>query len=99
MQPYFFKVMLYVIDSCLISEQNEKWAEPADHHNTTGQFDPSVHSTTGINSVTLPGFQWPMFPRVIETTKEMPDKFPFILDMNAGTPLGVGTSNSSEFHR
>ncbi|KAJ7242977.1 aryl-alcohol oxidase [Mycena rebaudengoi] len=76
MQPYFFK--------------NEKWTEPADHHNTTGQFDPSVHSTTGINSVTLPGFQWPMFPRVIETTKEMPDKFPFILDMNAGTPLGVG---------
>ncbi|KAJ7242995.1 aryl-alcohol oxidase [Mycena rebaudengoi] len=76
MQPYFFK--------------NEKWVEPADHHNTTGQFDPSVHSTTGINSVSLPGFQWPMFPRVIETTKEMPDDFPFLLDMNAGTPLGVG---------
>ncbi|KAJ7242978.1 hypothetical protein C8J57DRAFT_1557154 [Mycena rebaudengoi] len=86
------EAMLYVVDSRLISAQNEKWVEPADHHNTTGQFDPSVHSTTGINSVSLPGFQWPMFPRVIETTKEMPDDFPFLLDMNAGTPLGVAGS-------
>ncbi|KAJ6617557.1 aryl-alcohol oxidase precursor [Mycena sp. CBHHK59/15] len=72
-QPYFHK--------------NEKWTEPADHHNTTGQFDPSVHSTTGINSVSLPGYQWPMFSRVIETTNEMPDDFPFVLDMNAGLHL------------
>jgi hypothetical protein len=94
MQPYFFKVRDNSICCKLSSDhsaQNEKWVEPADHHNTTGQFNPSVHSTTGMNSVSLPGFQWPMFPRVIETTKEMPDDFPFLLDMNAGTPLGVGT--------
>ncbi|KAJ7654803.1 pyranose dehydrogenase [Mycena rosella] len=84
MQPYFRK--------------NEKWTEPADHHNTSGQFDPSVHSTTGINSVSLPGFQWPMFSRVIKTTTEMPDDFPFMLDMNAGIPLGVGWAQSTIGH-
>ncbi|KAJ7903825.1 aryl-alcohol oxidase-like protein [Mycena olivaceomarginata] len=35
--PYFFK--------------NEKWTQPADHHDTRGQFNPSVHSTDGINSL------------------------------------------------
>ncbi|KAJ7489588.1 aryl-alcohol oxidase-like protein [Mycena latifolia] len=84
MQPYFRK--------------NEKWTEPADHHNTTGQYDPAVHSTTGINSVSLPGFQWPTFPRVIETTAEMPDDFPFVLDMNAGIPLGVGWAQNTIGH-
>ncbi|KAJ7139062.1 pyranose dehydrogenase [Mycena epipterygia] len=78
--------------------KNEKWTEPADHHNTSGQFDPAVHSTTGINSVSLPGFQWPMFPRVIQTTIEMPDEFPFVLDMNAGIPLGVGWAQNTIGH-
>ncbi|KAJ7148659.1 aryl-alcohol oxidase [Mycena crocata] len=75
-QPYFRK--------------NEKWTEPADHHDTSNQYDPSVHSTTGVNSVSLPGFQWPMFSRVIKTTTEMPEEFPFVLDYNGGVPLGVG---------
>jgi len=75
--------------------KNEKWTAPADHHNTEGQFDPSVHSTTGINSVSLPGYQWPMFPRVIETTVEMPEEFKFVLDYNAGVPLGVGWAQNT----
>ncbi|KAJ6535956.1 pyranose dehydrogenase [Mycena vulgaris] len=75
--------------------KNEKWTEPADHHDTSNQYDPSVHSTTGINSVSLPGYQWPMFPRVIETTTQMPDDFPFVLDMNAGIPLGVGWAQNT----
>ncbi|KAJ7489590.1 aryl-alcohol oxidase [Mycena latifolia] len=74
--PYFFK--------------NEKWSAPTDHHNTEGQFDPSVHSTQGLTSVSLNGFQWPIFQRnVIQTTKELPDVFPFNLDMNSGKPLGL----------
>ncbi|KAJ7318136.1 aryl-alcohol-oxidase from pleurotus Eryingii [Mycena albidolilacea] len=75
--------------------KNEKWSPPADHHNTHGQFDPAVHSTTGINSVSLPGYQWPMFSRVIETTVEMPDEFKFVLDYNAGVPLGVGWAQNT----
>ncbi|KAJ7832208.1 aryl-alcohol oxidase [Mycena leptocephala] len=74
--PYFFK--------------NEKWTEPADHHDTRGQFNPVVHSTSGMTSVSLVGYRWPISDRVIQTTKEFPDEFPFNLDMNSGSPLGVG---------
>ncbi|KAJ7624521.1 aryl-alcohol-oxidase from pleurotus Eryingii [Roridomyces roridus] len=76
MLPYFLK--------------NEKWVAPADHHNETGQFDPKFHNFTGMNSVSLAGYQWPMFSRVIQTTQEMPDEFPFNLDYNSGNTIGVG---------
>jgi choline dehydrogenase-like flavoprotein len=80
--PYFLK--------------NEKWSPPADHHNTQGQFNPSVHSTTGITSVSLPGFDWQIFyDKVIQTTKELPETFPFNLDTNSGKPLGLGWLQST----
>ncbi|KAJ7653117.1 pyranose dehydrogenase [Mycena polygramma] len=80
--PYFFK--------------NEKWTEPADHHDTRGQFDPSVHSTTGINAVSLAGFPWPIISQhIIEATKELPDDWPFNLDMNSGKPIGLGWLQST----
>ncbi|KAJ7159783.1 aryl-alcohol-oxidase from pleurotus Eryingii [Mycena filopes] len=69
--------------------KNELWSAPADKHNTAGQFDPSVHSTTGINSVSLSGFPTPIDDRIIQTTKDLPE-FHFNLDMNSGTPLGLG---------
>ncbi|KAF8218301.1 aryl-alcohol oxidase-like protein [Mycena galopus ATCC 62051] len=74
--PYFFK--------------NERWTEPADHHDTHGQYNPLVHSTTGKTSVSLPGFAWPTGNYVLQTTKELHDDFPFNLDYNSGSPLGVG---------
>ncbi|KAJ7323862.1 alcohol oxidase [Mycena albidolilacea] len=79
--PYFLK--------------NEKWTPPTDLHDTTGQFDPSVHSTHGMNPVSLNGYAWPFGPRVIAATKELPDEFPFNLDMNSGKPLGVGWLQST----
>ncbi|KAJ6535948.1 pyranose dehydrogenase [Mycena vulgaris] len=80
--PYFFK--------------NERWTQPTDHHNTRGQFDPSVHSTQGINSVSLSGVPWPIFSHhIIETTKQLPEEFPFNLDMNSGKPLGLGWQQST----
>ncbi|KAF8184137.1 pyranose dehydrogenase [Mycena galopus ATCC 62051] len=80
--PYFFK--------------NEKWTPPADNHDTRGQFDPAVHSTDGINSVSLSGFQWPIFQEhVIQTTRELPEEFPFNLDFNSGEPLGLGWLQST----
>ncbi|KAJ6551684.1 aryl-alcohol oxidase [Mycena capillaripes] len=75
--PYFFK--------------NEKWTEPADHHDIRGQFKPSVHSTKGINSVSLAGFLWQTYSQhLIQATKELPDEWPFDLDMNSGKPSGLG---------
>ncbi|KAF8142428.1 GMC oxidoreductase-domain-containing protein [Mycena galopus ATCC 62051] len=69
---------------------NEKWTPPADHHNTTGQYNPLIHSLTGINSVSLPGFSHPFDSRIIATTQEKPSAFPFNPDMNSGRPLGLG---------
>ncbi|KAF7378422.1 GMC oxidoreductase [Mycena sanguinolenta] len=80
--PYFFK--------------NEKWSPPADNHDTSGEFNPAVHSTQGINSVSLSGSRWPIFEnQVIQTTRELPDEFPFNLDYNSGEPLGVGWFQST----
>ncbi|KAF8133508.1 aryl-alcohol oxidase [Mycena galopus ATCC 62051] len=75
--PYFLK--------------NEKWTAPADNHNTTGQFNPAIHGTNGPISVSISGYPYTDFQnRVIQTTKELPDDFPFNLDMNSGKPLGIG---------
>ncbi|KAF8074053.1 pyranose dehydrogenase [Lyophyllum atratum] len=76
LQPYFRK--------------NERWTEPADHHNTTGQFNPAVHGFHGINAVSLPGFIYSFDHRVIQATSELPREFPFNLDMNSGNQLGIG---------
>ncbi|KAJ7243026.1 hypothetical protein C8J57DRAFT_1525921 [Mycena rebaudengoi] len=82
MLPYFLK--------------NEKWTAPADLHDTRGQFNPSVHSTHGMTSISLNGFAWPEFEQhVIQATKELPDEFPFNLDMNSGRPLGLGWLQST----
>ncbi|KAJ6535902.1 pyranose dehydrogenase [Mycena vulgaris] len=74
--PYFFK--------------NERWTAPADGHDTRGEFDPAVHGTHGMTAVSLQGYRWPTGARVLQTTQELPDEFPFNLDTNSGTPLGVG---------
>ncbi|KAJ7362668.1 hypothetical protein DFH08DRAFT_910802 [Mycena albidolilacea] len=73
-----------------------KWTPPADNHDTCGEFNPAVHSTHGINSVSLSGSQWPIFEnQVIQTTRESPQEFPFNLDYNSGEPLGVGWFQST----
>ncbi|KAJ6509666.1 aryl-alcohol oxidase-like protein [Mycena vulgaris] len=82
MLPYFIK--------------SEKWTTPTDQHNTQGQFNPAVHGKNGPISVSLNGFSWSEFEhRVIQTTKEMSDDFPFNLDMNSGQSLGVGWMQST----
>ncbi|KAK0229850.1 alcohol oxidase [Armillaria nabsnona] len=72
--------------------KNERLVPPSDHHNTTGQFDPAIHSFNGINSVSLPGVPRATDGRVIQTTSEDPDGFPFNLDYNSGYHLGIGWS-------
>ncbi|KAJ7038611.1 hypothetical protein C8F04DRAFT_1088804 [Mycena alexandri] len=77
--PYFLKT--------------EKWSPPADQHDTRGQFNPHVHGTNGPIFVSLNGFVLPFFEgKIIQTTKELPDDFPFNLDPNSGNELGVCAS-------
>ncbi|KAK0199339.1 aryl-alcohol oxidase precursor [Desarmillaria ectypa] len=70
--------------------KNERVVPPTDHHNTTGQFDPAVHGFDGINSVSLPGVPRGIDGRIIQTTSELPEDFPFNLDYNSGYQLGIG---------
>ncbi|KAJ3722158.1 pyranose dehydrogenase [Lentinula guzmanii] len=70
--------------------RNEKWTPPADHHNTTGQYDPSIHSLDGINSVSLAGFPQSINENIIRTAIELGGIFQYNLDMNSGKPLGLG---------
>ncbi|KAL0577509.1 hypothetical protein V5O48_004495 [Marasmius crinis-equi] len=72
--------------------KNEHFGEPVDHHNITGEFEPSAHGFHGINTVTLTGFPWPVEDRLIQTSVEQPEKFPFNVDMNSGNELGIGYS-------
>ncbi|KAJ7243847.1 alcohol oxidase [Mycena haematopus] len=69
--------------------KNEDFGPPADDHLTVGQFNPSVHSTSGMNGVSLSGYPTPIDSRVIQTTSQL-SGYPFNLDMNSGNPIGIG---------
>lgn len=71
--------------------QNEKFEDPADNHDTEGQFDPRVHSFTGKVGVTLPGLLHPpVDSATLQAGMQLGGEFKFNLDMNSGTPLGLG---------
>ncbi|KIK62555.1 hypothetical protein GYMLUDRAFT_242709 [Collybiopsis luxurians FD-317 M1] len=100
LQPYIAKVILVptaypeaFANSNLL--QNEKWEPPADRHNTTGQFNPSVHSLTGINAVSLGGFPQSIDPMIFEAVDELGSIFRFNEDYNSGNPLGFSWLQST----
>ncbi|KAF9465296.1 aryl-alcohol oxidase-like protein [Collybia nuda] len=75
--------------------KNEIWTPPADHHDTRGEFNPAVHGFHGINAVSLPAVTYPFDRRVVQATSELPDEFPFNLDMNSGHHIGIGWTQST----
>jgi hypothetical protein len=79
----------------ILPTQQERFSPPVDNHNTTGQFDPLLHGYNGMVSVTLPGFSWPIDSMVVNATRQLPNEFPYNLDFNSGSPLGIGMSYRS----
>ncbi|KAI9428999.1 hypothetical protein H4582DRAFT_2155697, partial [Lactarius indigo] len=75
--------------------QIEKLTPPADHHNTTGQIDPSIHGKSGPVGISLQGFPTLLDDRVVQTTSLLSSEFPPNYDMNSGNPLGIGWSQFS----
>ncbi|KAF9003105.1 pyranose dehydrogenase [Cyathus striatus] len=75
--------------------KNEKWTAPADNHNTTGQFNPTVHGFHGINLVSLPGIPATLDTRVLQAAADLKREFSYNIDMNSGNPLGVGWTRST----
>ncbi|THH14424.1 hypothetical protein EW146_g5913 [Bondarzewia mesenterica] len=67
----------------------EKIVPSADGHNTTGEYDPSAHGTSGPLGISIENWPSATDSMVIETTQELPE-FPYVLDMNAGYPIGIG---------
>ncbi|THH13764.1 hypothetical protein EW146_g6493 [Bondarzewia mesenterica] len=72
----------------------EHFVPPADHHNTSGQFDPAVHGFSGPVQVSLPGFPQAIDGRVVETTREL-EEFSWNQDMNSGFTLGIGWTQAT----
>ena len=71
-------------------KKSEIWTEPRDDHDTTGQFDPSVHGFDGYVHVSLAGYPSAIDGMVINATQELGEPYAFNLDMNSGNELGVG---------
>ncbi|KAF9265032.1 alcohol oxidase, partial [Marasmius fiardii PR-910] len=76
--------------------KNERWTPPADGHDTTGQYNPSVHSTTGVNGVSLPGWPRPIDDSVIQASQQLGNEFAFNLDHNSGNELGLVDGNTGK---
>ncbi|THU91238.1 alcohol oxidase [Dendrothele bispora CBS 962.96] len=72
--------------------KNERFTPPADGHNTSNQFDPSVHNLNGTNAVSLSGFSWPVQEVAILASQQLNGPFSFNLDYNSGFSLGFSWS-------
>ncbi|KAJ7593889.1 aryl-alcohol oxidase precursor [Mycena floridula] len=75
--------------------KNERFVQPVDHHNTSGEYNPTVHGYHGINTVSLPGYPHEIDPLVLETLEELSDEFPYNEDTNSGYQLGMGWVQST----
>ncbi|KAL0954179.1 hypothetical protein HGRIS_005310 [Hohenbuehelia grisea] len=78
--------------------RNEQITPPADGHNTSGQYIPSHHGTSGNLRISLPGYPTPLDSRVLATLEEQKNEFPFNPDMGGGDVLGIGWMPSSIGH-
>lgn len=72
-----------------LSIQIEQVVPPADGHDTRGQIDELAHGHHGPLGISVTGFPTNIDLMVINTTRELRE-FPFVRDMNAGHPLGIG---------
>ncbi|KAG6899171.1 hypothetical protein C0993_012714 [Termitomyces sp. T159_Od127] len=70
--------------------KNERFTAPVDHHDVRDQVDLAIHSTTGINSVSVSGFPTAIDGRIINATSELKGDFNFTLDFNSGNGVGLG---------
>ncbi|KAJ3511702.1 hypothetical protein NLJ89_g3945 [Agrocybe chaxingu] len=71
-------------------KKSEKFTPPSDRHNTTRQFDPSVHGFDGLNSVSLPGAPTVIDDRFEVAIDQLGGEFTYNLDVNSGSMLGFG---------
>ncbi|KAK7452787.1 hypothetical protein VKT23_012190, partial [Stygiomarasmius scandens] len=67
---------------------------PTDHHNTTGELDPSAYGS-GPVGVSLPGFPTELDGRVLNTSKSLGGRFEFTEELNSGKLIGFSYAQST----
>ncbi|KAJ2927308.1 hypothetical protein H1R20_g9787, partial [Candolleomyces eurysporus] len=82
--PYFLK--------------HERWINPANNHDTTGEYDPRFHSTRGLTYVTAPNSPQAIDPKVIQASRELGGEFKYNIDINSGDELGIGWNHATVGH-
>ncbi|TFK64709.1 alcohol oxidase [Pluteus cervinus] len=75
--------------------KHEKFMQPIDGLSTVGEYDPAVHPTNGVLGVSLPSDLTPLDSHLLNAIKEQSAEFPFNLDYNDGSVLGMGWVQSS----
>lgn len=71
---------------------------PWNSRSNVGEYDPSVHGDGPL----LTGLTPTVFEtdtRVIQTTTNLPNEYPFTLDLNSGDGLGFGASSVTHLAR
>lgn len=93
-QEFIFKASVSQLDritpaECLSPIKNEQHVPAWNNRSNVGEFDPRVHGHGPLKS-SLTASPSGLDYRVLNTTAELPDEFPFNLDLNSGNGLGVG---------
>ncbi|KAI0311429.1 alcohol oxidase [Amylostereum chailletii] len=81
LQPFMLKV--------------QRMTLPADQHDTSGQFNPAIHGSTGPVATSVEGFSLGIDARGLHTTSQLPGRFPFNLDYNSGDTIGISWTQST----
>ncbi|KAJ7691849.1 aryl-alcohol oxidase-like protein [Mycena olivaceomarginata] len=77
--------------------KNERYTPPWNNRSNVGEFDPRVHGYGPLlTGLTPTVFEHDL--RVIQTTSEHPDMYPFNLDVNSGDGLGFGWLHTTVGH-
>ncbi|TFK32690.1 hypothetical protein BDQ12DRAFT_638418 [Crucibulum laeve] len=76
-------------------KKSEHHATPEDGRNDTGEYIPSVHGFKGPVAFSVTGNLSNIDDRVLATTQELSDQFPFNQDTNSGNLLGIGWQQNS----
>ncbi|KAF8797579.1 aryl-alcohol oxidase-like protein [Phlegmacium glaucopus] len=68
----------------------ERITQPVDNRNTAGEFNPSVHGTSGPVNTSLPAQLVSTDNIILQASQQLSSEFPFNLDFNSGNTIGIG---------
>ncbi|OSD04767.1 GMC oxidoreductase [Trametes coccinea BRFM310] len=67
----------------------ERLVPPLDHHNTSGEINPSIHGKNGAINISVHNAPYPTDDPVVRAAQEVGGDFRLMEDYNSGDPLGL----------